>query len=199
MMLRWRIVRFFSATRHPSDRPGREERIPLSRQQPRPIAVVALVVGLVVGALQRPPPRLVRHVPAHRLFQRRLERVPRRPAQRPQPARVHRVPPIMPRPVRHPLEQRLRLAQQREHLLRQRPVLPLVPAADIVRAPRSITRCSAAQRSSTYSQSRRCRPSPYSGIGWSSSARVISTGKNFSGYWYGPKLFDARVMSVGSP
>ena len=42
-------------------------------------------------------------------------------------------------------------------------------------------------------------PSPYSGTFRPSSRFVTNSGMTFSGYWYGPKLFDDRVMSTGTP
>ncbi len=53
--------------------------------------------------------------------------------------------------------------------------------------------------SETNSQSRRCSPSPYSGSGWSSMALVMNSGMSFSGWWYGPYVFEPRVMTASSP
>src|ERR671937_983346 len=54
----------------------------------------------------------------------------------------------------------------------------------------------AAQWSSTWSQSRTCRPSPYSGSGSPSSAFVTNSGSTFSGYWLGPYVFEPRVIDA---
>ena len=45
---------------------------------------------------------------------------------------------------------------------------------------------SAEQWSSTWIQSRRFSPVPYTGSGWSSIAFVTNSGTSFSGYWRGP-------------
>src|SRR5438046_10768212 len=55
-----------------------------------------------------------------------------------------------------------------------------------------------AQLSSTKHQSRMFMPSPYSGTLRPSSRLVTNSGMTFSGYWYGPKLLDERVMRTGS-
>ncbi len=44
----------------------------------------------------------------------------------------------------------------------------------------------ALQWSVTYSQSRICWPSPYTGSGLPASALAIISGMSFSGKWYGP-------------
>ncbi len=54
-----------------------------------------------------------------------------------------------------------------------------------------------AQLSTTKHQSRTLRPSPYSGTFRPSSRLVTNSGMTFSGYWYGPKLFDDRVTMSG--
>ena len=57
----------------------------------------------------------------------------------------------------------------------------------------------AAQLSSTYSQSRRLSPSPYSGTLPPSRRLVTNSGITFSGYCHGPKLLDDRVITTGRP
>src|SRR5437899_2291903 len=53
--------------------------------------------------------------------------------------------------------------------------------------------------SPTYSHSRRWRPSPYRGRGSSSSALVMNSGMSFSGWWYGPYVFEPRVTTASTP
>ncbi len=53
--------------------------------------------------------------------------------------------------------------------------------------------------SATYSQSRRCSPSPYIGSGRSSIAFVRNSGISFSGWWYGPYVFEPRVTTASTP
>ena len=42
-------------------------------------------------------------------------------------------------------------------------------------------------------------PSPYIGNGRSSIALVMNSGTSFSGCWYGPYVFEPRVMTASRP
>ena len=48
-------------------------------------------------------------------------------------------------------------------------------------------------------KSRAWRPSPYTGTGWPSSRFVAKSGIIFSGYWYGPYVFEPRVIIASAP
>ena len=106
-------------------------------------AVVLLHPLLIRPARHTLHPRRIRQIPLHRLAQPSLKALLRPPAQLAlQLPRVDRIPPVMPRPVRHILHQlqmrpelRLRhqLIQQRAQRRHHLQIAPLISSADVVR------------------------------------------------------------------
>src|SRR5207248_10416313 len=95
-------------------------------------AVLPLVVCAELAGLERPPPRLVLAIPAHRRLQRGAERVARRPAQLPELGRVERVAAVVAGPVGHQADEAIGLAEPPQDLVRQGDVGHLVTAGDVV-------------------------------------------------------------------
>src|SRR5438309_4921536 len=93
------------------------------------VAVLALVPGAEFAGLQRPPPRLVLAIPAHRRLERRGERMARRPAQLPDLRGSHRVTEVVAWPDGHGPDERFRPGSEAQELPGEHDVLHLVAAA----------------------------------------------------------------------
>src|SRR5664280_2201418 len=102
-----------------------------SSPQPRPVLLFVVAAELAVVVLDRPPPRLVLRVPAHGLGKPTLERHQRRPPQVAQLRRRERVAAVVADAVGDRVDQRLGLAEQAQHLARDRDVLPFVAAGEV--------------------------------------------------------------------
>src|SRR3972149_8797457 len=99
----------------------------------RKLTVRSVVILPVVAILDAPPPSLVLLIPANRLKKPGLEGVARRPMQLAfELTGIDRVSPIVPQPVRHMSDQRIRLVEGPEDQTSYVDIGPLAIAADIV-------------------------------------------------------------------
>ena len=158
--------------------------------QVRRRAVLLLVVRAEGGVLflDRPPPPLVRRVPARRFCCRPRRSPPAAPSRAPAASRCRRS-----NAGRGPGRSgtgRIRVSgrsSEREDAAGEvdvaRPRCRRRCCTPRRRCPRSISRSTARQWSSTCSQSRTLPPSPYSGTGNRSMALVMKSGMSFSGNW----------------
>src|SRR3990172_13108111 len=103
------------------------------RTRAREFTVGWVVVLAIVAVLHAAPPRFVLPIPANRLKKPGLEGVARRPMQLPlELTGIDRVSPIVPQPVRHMSDQRIRLLEGAEDQTSHVDIRPLAVAADIV-------------------------------------------------------------------
>src|SRR3990170_8105180 len=103
------------------------------RTRAREFTVGSVVVLPVVAVLHTVPPRFVLLIPANRLKKPGLEGVARRPMQLPfELTGIDRVSPIVPQPVRHMSDQRVRLVEGPEDQTSDIDIGPLAVAADVV-------------------------------------------------------------------
>src|SRR3990172_10272048 len=99
----------------------------------RELPVGSVLILPVVAILDASPPRLVLLIPANRLKKPGLEGVARRPMQLPfELTGIDRVSPIVPQPVRHMSDQRIRLVEGPEDQTGEIDIGPLAVAADVV-------------------------------------------------------------------
>ena len=167
----------------------------------KPQSVDLLVVGLEFFTLDRPPPSSMLRVPVNGRAQAFFKRSGRRPAQCFQTCAINRIPSIVGWPILDIADERQGLLEVRENGFGDRKILALVAAADVI----DRARFSMEQGEfdpATVIEDRASRGGiahpPYNGRGCSSSAFVINSGMNFSGYWLGPWVLLPRVMSTGN-
>src|SRR5579884_3658415 len=102
-----------------------------------PLPVHLLVVGAELPGFDLPPPSFMASVPVHRRLQALFERHGRSPAERPKPAAIDRIPPVMAGPVFNEPDERHRLAELFQNHLRDSDIFPFVAAADVVHGSRA--------------------------------------------------------------